>query len=210
MQFDAYSGAAAFNAIAYAPKHQGTLAALQREGERFGHVFAQVGQGFFTPLEEVYDRFNGAEAMRMARATVNKIKGLFKKDIVRSMWDVSEMQQATPMMQRFIMAEPTVRALYHRQGCDGFSPTYVDMYPDAVGVNHYDYRQVKNAIVQELPPDENGEGDWKVQFFFDDLVEGDRELTLDEKSDILSTWDMVRAIVEQGDDDPTSPFAGKL
>jgi hypothetical protein len=56
----------------------------------------------------------------------------------------------------------------------------------------------------------NEDYDWQCTQYFDELVEGDRELTLEEKVDILTTWDALQMYFNAGKDDPTSPFGGKL
>jgi hypothetical protein len=114
------------------------------------------------------------------------------------------MQQAPVVMQRWIMAEPTVRTLYHKQECDGFSDTYKDMSPGIVGEQHYDYRRVMDGVIQE-------DGDsWCAKFYMDDLVEGDTPLIFRDKMDILSTWERVTMYIAAGDEDPTSTTADKL
>ena len=143
--------------------------------------------------------------MRVADAALRKVGGLFQPNRIRYLESVSEIQNAPVAMQRWIMAQPDIRAAYHAQRCDGYSPTYVDMYPGQVGANHYDYRQVMHGIAQD-----HEEDDFKVTFFMDDLEDGDVAPTHLEKVDILSTWDIVQAALKRGKDDPTSPFADQL
>jgi hypothetical protein len=107
-------------------------------------------------------------------------------------------------MQRWIMAEPTVRELYHDQRCDGFSDTYVDMEPGKVGEEHYDWRRVMSGVVRY-------DDDTVVaKFYMDDLREGDRELDSWEKISIVGSWEVLKIAVSQMNEDPTSVFGDKL
>jgi hypothetical protein len=115
------------------------------------------------------------------------------------------MQNASLTMQRWIMAEPTVRTLFHKQLCDGYSDTYVDMYPGRVGEDHYDYRRVMNGVV--VPHEERG-GD--ATTYMEDLIPDDVELDLNDQIDIISSWQFIQAKVAERNEDPTSKYNGTL
>lgn len=195
---------AVFDAVVFGEKHQGTINYLRNQFTGFGEHLSAAGQAFVQGAQAIFEQFNNSEAMRAARRAVQKVKGVFMLDEVRTLWDLVEIQNAGLKMQRWIMAEPTVRELYHAQGCDGYSESYVDMNPGCIGEAHYDYRRVMNGIVQDTAEE------WQATFYMDDLHEGDRELTLDEQVDILNTWDVVRHMLKHGKEDPTSPFGGSL
>jgi hypothetical protein len=202
-------GTREFDALVYNQKHPGTVDYLAQQVERLPFISQQLtdaGRQFFSTAQQLYDEFNSAEALRLARAALRKAGSTFQSNTIRSCFDVGAMQTAPLVMQRFIMAEPLVRQMYVDQRCDGYADTYVDVHPGEIGRSHYDYRRVMDGMVV----DGGEEADWKATMFIEDLLEGDRELAADEKVDILNTWDMVRALMEAGDDDPTSPTAGRL
>lgn len=198
-----------FNALIYGVnKHPGTISYLENQFSRFSNTLTDAGRSFISGAQNLFEQFHGSEAMRLARAATRKAGSLFQADEIRSIWDLGQLQHAPLSMQRFIMAEPTVRAMFHDQRCDGYSDTYVDMQPGVIGAEHYDYRRVMTGIVQEVTDDE--EVEWVCRQFIDDLVEGDRELSLEEKTDVLNTWDAVAALMNLGGEDPTSVYANKL
>lgn len=199
-----------FNALVYgAQAHPGTLNYLENQFSGFSQTLTDAGKQFFSNARQMFEHFHGSEAVRIARAAIRKAGSLFQRDEIRSIWDLGQLQQAPLTMQRYIMANPVVRERFNQQTCDGYSETYKDWYPNTIGLDHYDYRRVMDGVVQELPEDDP-DGDWVCREHIEDLVEGDRALTTEEKADIFSTWDAVEALMEMGGEDPTSPFANKL
>lgn len=201
-----------FDALIYGTPHPGTLNYLHGHMERlgnqisqFGDAVTEAGRQFWEKSQSMFQRFNSDDALRFAEAAIRRVQAAFQPEVVRPLYQLADIQNASLTMQRWIMANPTVREYYHTQRCDGFSESYVDMEPGARGAMQYDYRRVMNGLVVDDP-----QTDWKATIYFDDLHQGDRELTLPEKLDIKSTWQMVEALIQQGGDDPTSPFGGKL
>ena len=194
-----------FNALVYGHKNPGTISYLEQQSFTLSPHLTAAGQAFFANQSQLYEQFNGAEAQRLAAAAVRKVAAIFQPNSIRPLYTLADIQNAPLVMQRWIMAEPTVRDLYHQQRCDGYAESYVDMQPAFVGREHYDYRMVTHGLIQTENEDEP-----LARFFFDDLAEGDRELTLDEKTDIVSTWDIVKNMVKAGKEDPTSVFGTQL
>lgn len=197
-----------FDALIYGRPHPGTLNYLQSQLEQPSPMLTDMARQFFANSQELYERFHGAEAQRLAEAAVRKVKGIFQPNTVRSLWDLADLQQAPLVMQRWIMAMPEVREMYHQQRVDGFADTYVDVEPGQVAHNHYDWRRVNDGLVVEVA--DHSDYDWVHRQFYEELHEGDRDLTLEEKVDILNTWDAIQMYLRAGKDDPTSPVGGKL
>jgi hypothetical protein len=197
-------GADEFNALVYGQKHPGTIQFLENQVSNFSNTLTEAGKSFFSNMRNVYEQFNGENAMRLAKAAVRKAGSLFQRDEIRDIWELGEMQQAPLTMQRFIMANPKARERFHNQLLDGYSDTYVDIYPDKIGTNHYDFRRATTGMVMD-----DEENDWVCRTFVDDLVEGDRELSFTEKKEIANTWDAVEFLLD-GLYDPTSTFNSKL
>lgn len=193
-----------FNCLAYKEKHPSTLAFVQSQFENISNTLNEAGRQFYAGLQSVFDAANSSEAMRRARLAMQKVANVFQPDIVRSVFELNEIQSSQLVMQRWIMANPVVRSMYHEQRCDGFSETFVDRFPGQIGENHYDYRRVMHGMVQD-----DSEHDWKASFYLDELFEGDRELEFDEQIAIRDTWEVVEAYLKRGED-PTSPFGNKL
>ena len=200
-----YGGEDAFNALAYGSEpHPANTAYFQRQIENISTTLTDVGRSFYANTQALYDQVNNSDVMRIARAAVRTAKSLFQPNEIRSIFDMGELQNAQPVMQRWIMANPTVREVYHKQLCDGYEGTYVDMSPGLVGEQHYDYRRVMDSIVQE------SDDTWIVKYYPDELLDGDKELSHDQKVDVLSTWSIVEMFIKAGDRDPTSMFDAKL
>jgi hypothetical protein len=207
-----YGGSDTYDALLYgANRHPGTVSYLQNQLNTLSNLsssFIDAGNSFVERAKEVYNRFNSSEAIRTARAAIRKLGSMFQSNEIMDIWDLGNFQNAPLICQRFIMAEPSVRELYHKQRIDGYSDTYLDVQPGKIGKDHYDYRRAMNGIVEELP--EDSESGWKVTIWAEDLHEGDRDLTLDEQHDVQMLWQRVRAYMKHGKDDPTSAYGGTL
>ena len=199
-----YGGAEAWDALAYGQQNPVNLNYFQNQIQNFSNTLTDIGKQFHADAASIYERFNGSEAMQALRNVTKMAKTLFQPNIVTAITTVENLQIAPLIMQRWIMACPDVRTVYHEQRCDGFSDTYIDTYPKMIGDNHYDYRRVMDGVIKE---DEEG---WSVKFYPDELIEGDRELLFDEKVDILSTWDSLKYFMQAGQKDPTNPYGGSL
>lgn len=205
-------GYADFNdidALIYGEPHPNTVNYLFQQAQQFQQVIGNAVGNFFTDAAAIFNQFNGEEALRHIRQTVRQVGNAFRSDYIRELKTMSELQTAMPLMQRYIMANPTIRDLYHRQMCDGYSDTYIDMYPTDIGEAHYDYRRVVNGVVfteskygMEVPDDVG----WISVEYLDRLTDGDRELDLGEQTAVMTTWDYVEIAAGKREIDPTSIF----
>lgn len=198
-----------FNAAAFGRKHPGTLRFLENQvnyAENLMSNFTAAGAQFMSRAREVYERFNGAEALRLAKAAANKFNSAFQQDAIKPLAYLEEMQSACLTMQRWIMADPVIREMYHRQRVDGYSDTYVDMHPGTAGACHYDYQRVMDGMIVQNDEEQN----WSFTNFYDPQHEDDHVLDHVDKADIVSTWDAVRVLLSMNEEDPTDPYCGKL
>lgn len=195
-----------FEHLSFGEASQRSVAYVQRELDRVGNVLTDLGRSGWETARETFDRFSGENAMRRAREVSRRIGWMYQSDCIRPLTSLKEFQSAQPIMQRWIMANPEVRAYHLRQECDGYHKTYVDIDPGKIGENHYDYRRVMNGIVQT----EDETKPLYSIYIGDELLEGDRELDIGEKVDIIASWNYLRAIIAEGADDPTSIFGDKL
>ena len=114
-------------------------------------------------------------------------------------------------MQRYLMAEPTTRQMYIDQRCDGYSDTYVDVDPGTIGPAHYDYRRATDGLLMDSPtPDANGDYGWTAVTYMEELLPDDVELTLSEQVDIQYSWQWLKAIMAEGEQDPVSRYNADL
>lgn len=197
--------ASLFNSLAYGGLHPQTQEYLQTQLEAPSPLLTQAGNTFFQNANALYDRLAGSTAIRMAKAARRAIGGIWQTDEIKTLSTIEEMQWAPLKMQRWIMASPFVRNLYHKQQIEGYSGSYIDPFPNEVGEEHYDYRRVMNGVVVDTEDD-----GWSATTYLDDLLPDDEELTLEEQIDIMQTWELVKASIKKGGDDPTSRWNAEL
>lgn len=200
----------AFDALVYADAHPATLNFLQNRLTQMSQQAVGAGRAFIARAQEAFNHYNGAAAMGFIRNVLQTVGGGVgtaspSVNRVVCLFELVQMQQASPMMQRFVMANPVVRDLYHRQRCDGYSDSYVDVHPGDIGEAHYDYRRVMDGIMQM---DEKNE--WYVRQYHERLPEEERPLFFTEKVDILCTWNAMDLIMALGKDDPTGQAGATL
>jgi hypothetical protein len=195
----------AFDALCYGQSHPSTLQFLQNQASFIADTVTQQGRAFLDRSRQAFEVFNGSAAIDFARKISSTVKGLFESKHIVGLWELEAMQKASITMQRWVMANPTVRKLYHEQKLDGYSDTYSDVHGTDIADSHYDYRRVMDGVMQFEDNDE-----WFVKEYIEDLLDGDRDLTHSEKVDIIHTWNKMDLILALGKDDPTSPVGGKL
>lgn len=169
-----------------------------------GNTFGEFGTQFIQGAQALYERFNGDRAIELAKAALNQVAGIFQADVIRSINDITHFQIATPVMQRWIMANPFVREIYYEQRCDGYSESYVDPEPGKIGRDQYDWRRVDNGSVHVTD-----EG-WYADQYAEQLNPGDTELDAVDQFRILNTWDALENLFVQGGKDPTSAWNNDL
>ena len=189
-----------FEHLSFGEASQRSVAYVQRELDRAGSVLTDLGRLGWETARETFDRFSGESAMRRAREISRRLGWMYQKDCIRPLTSLREFQSAQPIMQRWIMANPELREYHLRQECNGYEKTYVDIDPGRIGENHYDYRRVMNGVVQT----DDEEKPFYSIYLGDELLDGDRELDIVEKVDILASWNYLRAIIAEGVDDPNS------
>lgn len=197
-----------FNMMVFPEKDYGTQQWLRDRMESGRQMLNQAGQIFMQKTDELYQQMFNPEVERVARSMLRTAKGFFHPNHIVPLNTIQELQSAKPVMQRYIMAQPDLRRMYHRQLCNGYSDSYTDHHPGDIGEEHYDYRRVMHGIGQEYTTPE-GEYRWKVQHFYEDLHEGDRPLHMDEQDVILDTWDLIKTALSNRRD-PTDIFNGEL
>jgi len=102
----------------------------------------------------------------------------------------TELQNANPTMQRWVMCHPHTRQLYLDQNIDGYSDSYRNVFGKGVGEQDYNYCLVMDGVVQDT---DNG---FVVKHYIQDLLPGDKELVHFEKMPILHTHDCMDYIIE--------------
>jgi hypothetical protein len=197
-------GLSAFNGLVYGLHSDEDINYFRHQQSTIPAMIGPYGEMFMNTAKSRFDEFHGSEAIQKAKIALQHVAQAQNLDGVRSLFDVVDFQTALPVMQRWVMACPEIREVYHKQQCDGYSETYVDSDPGKIGDNHYDYRRVMNGIVHEV------DGIEVAHIYSEDLRPGDTDLIIHEQKIILSTWDIARLMFKKGYDDLTNQTGGKL
>lgn len=199
-------GAQMFDASVFTRPSSQTLDYMQNRVQQFTQSLAAPALQF---METVYNRiapFDYEQLGYMLKSANHYVEGMWMTNTIQPLVDIWQFQHAPMVMQRWIMAEPTVRQMYHNGEVEGYPDTYMDMNPTpAYGEDHRDWRLVMDGVFD----DDEG----FVEYFTETDPEYDSEydeLDIIDKDNIMTTWQNIQAHIEIGEDDPTSPNNGQL
>lgn len=193
-----------YHALTFSEPHPATMAFVENMVNQPTNAISEAGRVFMDRARDVYQQVSGSDAMRRLKGAARQVASSWDRDIIKPLSTVAEFQTAPNAMRRWLMAEPTIRSMYHKGRCDGYSDTYRDREPDAIGEDHYDYRRVMNGIVEETD-----EGFYFTEYL-EDIYEGEQEFTPEEQFDIVTSWRNMAVLVASGEDDPTSKWNAKI
>lgn len=199
-----YGGGDMFGAMVYGETTEATRSFLESQFDRPTQYLSEGAARFQERAKSLYDRAKNSRVGRLMKAAGRKMQSSWRQDKIFAPQGLHDLQHARATMQRWNMANPNLRTVYHRQMCDGYSDTYVDMEPKAVGEAQYDYRRATNGLVMDT------EKGWVVTNHFEDIYANDRELTFEEQCDIQESWEMIDSYLDLAKEDPTSKFAALL
>jgi hypothetical protein len=110
----------------------------------------------------------------------------------------TDLQNANPTMQRWVMAHKEVKELFNNQNLDGYSGSYVNLSGNTSGEDDYNYRRVMDGVVYDTADQGS-----MVKFYYEDLLPGDKPLDTHSKLSVLHTWDTISYILDTCDFDFT-------
>jgi hypothetical protein len=204
-----YGGERELNLFTAGEPHPAMLQYAREQAQFIGNYIQQTGSTFAQGVVQSYENFYSDDALRHARSALSKVGSYFQADKIVELTSIYDIQQAQPLMQRYIMAEPTLAEMYHQGRCAGYG--YTDPFPGQFGEANYNYRRVMNGIMVETPATEDEpDGNTEFHIFIEELVENDRELALHEQSAIMETWERVRFSLAHSLIDPTSQSGDML
>lgn len=188
-----------FDLMLFADRNPMTSNYIEQQLTNFSQSLTDIGRKFVETSQAIYEKVNDSSAIRMAKAAIRMAKGMFHPNAIVQLETEQDLRAAYPIMQRYIMADETIRAKYLAQQIDGYSDTYANVDGKAIGREHYDWRRVNTGIVKDTV-DENGEDSWTASQYYDDDRPGDIPLEFSEKIDILRSQDLARMFIEAGKD----------
>jgi hypothetical protein len=180
-----------------------TIGWLGQRNDAVMNTVTTVAREFFNQAQNLYQMVSSSDAMMMMRNLKAKAENTWAFDIV-PIQTLEGLQTANPYMQRWIMAQPELRQRYLNQEVEGYGESYKNYHGEAVGESHYDYRRVMDGVVTY---DDKSFG---FKEYHEAIPEGERELTVFEKVDVLKIWNTVQYYLDEGEEDPTSVVGAML
>lgn len=204
-------GTATFDAMIYGDQHQGTTELLRQQFSNVGHHLSDAARRFMDSAQAQFEQLSQGYAAQLLRAAGRAINSFWIPDQIQILNSIGQIQYAPHQMRRWIMAEESLRKLYHQGRVEGYGEDYIDLDPGKVGAAHYDYRRATNGLVQiDQEPDDDGNYGFQAITYFEALRADDRELELVEQADIQATWKALRPMLTSGSEDPTSKYGADI
>lgn len=170
-------------------------------GERSDALRATISgaaASFFQQASTLYTMISTSDAVQALRNLTVKADNAWQSNAIVELCNIEQLQTAGPVMQRWIMAEPSIRKMYLNGEVSGYAETYENLHGNGLAAQHYDWRQVMSGIATIT------DDHFSYTTYVEDTGE-DNPLSLYEKVDILRTWQQVQTALSEGEQDPTSP-----
>ncbi len=195
-----------FRAAMYGVPQQSVIQQVQQHLYDTSQRLGTMGNSIIQFAEQKMEEALSSDAYRLAKAAMRRVGSIWDVNEIRALRESWQVQNAQPRMMEYVMAEPTIRALYQRGLCDGYGNEYHDPYKQDIGEDHVVWRRVNNGLV--TIGGEDDDFDWHATTYGDSFDETP-ELEHLEQLDILETWDTIRATIAKGID-PTSRYDSDL
>lgn len=206
-----YGGARELDMFISGEPHPGTLQYLRGQMQNLSNYMGNVASEWSQRAMGIYEQFSSDNALRHARAALQKVSSYGHRDAIRELKTMSDFQNAPFVMQRYLMSDPFIRDLYHRQQTDGYSKTYNDAEPGMIGRLHSDWRKVDDGWVHDIPAtEEDPTPSWYFNTHFDEEDPDDPALNHTQQRIIKSSQDEMREHFLAGEMDPGSQSGGYL
>lgn len=197
-------GVDAFNAMRGGFPSQTSIQQLQQQFQQSMTYLNDAQRSIVSNAQTAYRLMTQNESANLLRNLGTKINNVWSSGI-QQLYSLDEIQTADIIMQRWIMAHSGLRTMYLDNCCDGYGEAYENVQGESVGRDQYDWRQVMNGVAVT-----SEEGNAYTEFYHDSRSRDDIVLSVSEQVDILSTWSLIDRLLDEQDEDPTSPFGADL
>lgn len=197
-----------FDAMLFQPPPPNTLQFMQQSADEFHRGLGQNSSQFYQAIQPRIASYDYERMQQLAYAAYRTVDLFWVDNRIQELQYIGDFQQAPDNMVRWIMAEPTTRALYQNNGLEGYGETYIDRHPNGIKEDHYDYMVVMDGMMVE-----DGDGMSATEYFLEAQPEYDPDydiLSFNQRVDIVNSWSHIARLIEQGGDDPTSRFNAQL
>ena len=187
--------------------HENTISYMRDRVERHAGRIRDLFNGFFNDSREVFERYNGDRALRRIRSRARKTSNILQRDAIIPIRTLEGLQQAKPVMQRYLMANIMARIAESNQTIDAYSDSYRNYTPHLRGFTDPDYMRVIDGVMFDsdrfgVEQSKDPENAWVA---YQNLFDTDeRDLDLIEQTDIMSAWDLMEIHLAAKKKDPTS------
>jgi hypothetical protein len=207
-----YGGESVINELVYGARSDALIQELKNHISVQNPMLTEQGRLYAQQATQVFEEVSGWDAVRAARKAVSAVDGYVRSNQISPLTTVEELQVAPPRMQRWVMCEPATRLLYQEGRIDGYSESYVDIQPNAVGKDHYDHRLAISGLVRgyEYVEDDVEQVRYELTQTHAELASWDEPLTPRNVVDIGRMHQVQRRSLFDGADDFTSRFGGKI
>lgn len=197
-------------AVSFSQASSETMAYIENSMSNFMANASRVSADIRDKVFGEYEKFKQQEFGRAAVALRHKVSNFLKGDTIRILPTVGDIQQAPDRMIRFIMADTTLREMYHAGRIEGYGDRYTDVYPTLNGEHSYDYRRIMDgAVVTET--NEDGVLTGKYTNYYEELVPEDFILNSLDRATIQVVQELARNSLSNDDNrDPTSEWNGLI
>lgn len=209
MRLERWKGGARdeFNAQLYPSQHPNVERFIRKQFE--GINLDDPINSYRRDAYEAFCSYNDDDAIDFTRriklaSSQDEATKIFDNNVITVITDADQMSSANVTMQRYIMANPIIRKKWLNNLCDGWSDTYMPDDRYAIEDTHLDYQRVTDGICIVK------EDGWEITHHYHILPEGEKELTIGEKLDIMFAWKIAEEIMALNDVDPTSIYGEKL
>lgn len=198
---------ALFESQVYDIPPQSTIDYMQNQAQSFmSSLMPTAANMFYNAVNTLYQEVDYTQMKQMARAYIRHVGNMFMRDEIQVLSNIGKLQHAPLAMQRWVMAEPTVRQLWIDQKVDGYSDT-MKLVDAVTGFDHLDYRRVIDGLFLDDP---DSDGLIAHNFYETEIAENDVALDVIDKSNILDTWERLRYELSRKKEDPTSKYNAAL
>lgn len=201
-------GTMGFDAGVYIPPPPDTVSYLQQTANNFHGRLDGFAANMYQSMADKIASFNYENLAYMAQAVYRMADGLWLDNRIQPLQQIGHFQNAPQSMVRWLMAEPTIRQLYHNGEAEGYGENYIDRCPNDIGETHHDWQIVNDGVF-----DTEDDMDVTNEYFYDSNPQYDPEfdeLNIHDVTNIMSSWKHMAAFAKAKRDDPTSKWNGRL
>lgn len=150
---------------------------------------------FKSTLQSLYNKAYNSDVINASKYLLAQSDHTLRQDVIYSV-PYHALHEANLIMQRYILAEPTLNNLYRKNMCSGYPDTYFNSEPDTYGKERLDYQRVMDGVMQF----ESVEGQGELAYVSSYSNSDDIELSHIERTAILDTWHEVVRKIAMGED----------